>query len=212
MRKLRFSMRQALVLLTLAVVVFGLWSQRGRWLAWSLQRNSDKVPAWKALLAHNDLEASHLRAKPRKVWWDDSPGTGAPIWVLAGDTLTAVSSAGKILDHGGIMCRGKPRALWTGTTPDGQHGIVMISDAKHAERKHYLMFVSTTSHSYVRLLVQINIRDYRSKFSLDDGWPCVELCNGDSTYRERFTTKPTARSAKQSKGTGQAYWNVALAQ
>ena len=131
--------------------------------------------------------------RPQNVWWDSENDPRSTIWVRSGDALVAVSPAGKILDRGGIVCRGGCRAIWNGKTPDGESGIVLISDPSSTGNERYLMFVSVASCSYVRLLVEISRQDYQDEFTLVKGWPSVRLISGDGFKSEHFSANPDAQ-------------------
>jgi hypothetical protein len=185
---MRFSVRALLLLLTLIVIVVGLWSARGRWYASSLVSNRTKA-AWHTVLRYNSLDpkTAHLRGLPRGVW-RTSNSTNAVIWVLTRDlALTAVSTSGTIHDMGGIVCNGMPFALWTGVTPNGRSGIVLASKDSAKGSENWVMFIAYDSSSQVRLLVKIDNDKFRTSVADVNGWPVVKLATEDGTASQEFT-------------------------
>jgi len=187
--KIRFSIRTLLITLTLFAIGLGVWFSRGRWLVAALVDNGNHKPSWHSILDYNGLDpgTNHLRGQPKGVW-RVTDSKNSIVWVMTKhNALTAISPDGKVQDLGGIVCNGNPTPLWTGTTPDGRSGIVLVSKNSSPDAENYLMFVTFDGRSRARLIVEINTGKFDTNVSEQNGWPIVGLTTNDQATAGHFS-------------------------
>lgn len=212
----KVTLRGLLVIVLAAAIAMGAWVQQGRWWTSRLKSKGKSKEAWSSLLRLNEFElTTHLRGKPRNIWWDKTAKYHGWVWVrTSGNALVALSPNGEILDRGGIVANGNNvRALWSGVLPDGAPGIVLfVNEQQQFNRDGYLMFVSAHKESFVRLLVEINDLGARAKLIPGNGAPTVELVSADGARRERFTMRHGARTWVVHDDPADAPWRTVMEQ
>ncbi len=208
--KIRFSIRTLLITCTLFAIGLGVWFARGRWLVAALIDNGNHKPSWHSILDYNGLDpaTNHLRGQPKGVW-RARDSKNSIVWVMTKhNTLTALSPDGKVQDLGGLICDGKPTPLWTGTTPDGRSGIVLVSKDSSPDAEDYLMFVTFDGHSRARLLVEIDTETFDASVSEFNGWPTVRLTRkGDATVG-CFSFPECKLPTETAKINGAEFWKL----
>ena len=131
------------------------------------------------------------------------------MWVLTKhNALTALSPDGAVQDLGGVICNGKPTPLWTGTTPDGRSGIVMVSRDSSPDAENYLMFATFDGRSRVRRIVKINTETFDSNVCEFDGWPMVRLTSKDEVTAGHFSFPECKLPTVTAKSNGAEIWEL----
>lgn len=208
--KIRFSIRTLLITLTLFAIGLGVWFARGRWLVAALLDNRNHKPSWHSILDYNGLdpETNHLRGQPKGVW-RVTDSKNSIVWVMTKhNALTAISPDGAVQDLGGIVCNGNPSPLWTGKTPDGRSGIVLVSKDSSPDAENYLMFVTFDGRSRARLIVKINTGNFDTNVSEQNGWPMVRLTTNDQAIAEHFSFPECELPTVTTKSDGPNFWDL----
>jgi hypothetical protein len=122
--------------------------------------------------------------------------------------LTAISPDGAVQDLGGIVCNGNPTPLWTGKTPDGRSGIVLVSKDSSPDAGNYLMFVTFDGRSRARLIVKINTGKFDTIVSEQNGWPMVRLTTNDQDIAGHFSFPECKLPTVTTKSDGPNFWDL----
>jgi hypothetical protein len=208
--KMRFSIRTLLVTLTLFAIGLGVWFARGRWLVSTLIDNGNHKPSWHSILRYNGLdpETNYLRGQPKGVW-RVTDSKNSIVWVMTKhNSLTAISPDGVVKDLGGIVSPGNPTPLWTGKTPDGRSGIVLVSKDSSPDAENYLMFVTFDGRSRARLIVTINTWQFETNVSEKNGWPIVRLATNDQATAGHFSFPECKSPTLTTENAGANFWNL----